>query len=58
LAKINFESYGGVEWVYWSDEYWEIRPFPEPATLGASFGVIGLGLFAWEKRKRSRPPTQ
>jgi len=54
LARINFEGYGGAEWVYWSDEYWEIRPFPEPATTGAILGAVGLGLVAYRRRKRLR----
>jgi len=54
LARINFEGYDApAQWVYWSDEYWEIKPFPEPATYGAIFGVVGLGLWRWRKRKRA-----
>jgi len=54
LSHIYFEDYGspGATWVYWSDEYWEIRPFPEPSTYGAIFGVVGLGLFAWRKKRK------
>jgi len=55
LARINFEGYGDAQWVYWSDEYWEIRPLnndPEPATTGAILGAVGLGLVIWRRRKR------
>jgi len=53
LARIWFEGYGGpgAEWVYWNDEYWEIRPFPEPTLYGAAFGVIGVGLVVWRKKR-------
>jgi len=54
LAHINFEGYDApATWVYWSNDYWEIRPAPEPTTYGAILGAIGLGLFFWQKRKRS-----
>jgi len=53
LSRIKFEGYTDpAVWVYWSNEYWEIRPMPEPSTYGAIFGVIGLGLWGWKKRKR------
>jgi len=56
LARIKFEGYGDApaQWVYWSDEYWEIRPFPEPPTYGAIFGMAGLGLVIWRRRKRKQ----
>jgi len=63
LARIRFEGYdpdeGGAtaQWVYWGfdeegTEYWEIRPFPEPATYGAILGLLGLGLSVWRRWKR------
>jgi len=54
LARIYFEGYGGpgAEWVYWNDDYWEIRPFPEPTFYGVLFGVVGLGLVTYRHRKR------
>jgi len=54
LARINFEGYGDAQWVYWSDEYWEIKPMaaePEPATTGAVLGAVGLGLVIWRRRR-------
>jgi len=56
LSRIWFEGYGGpgAEWVYWSTDYYEIRPFPEPSTYGAIFGVVGLGLVAYRRRSRKR----
>jgi len=55
LSRIYFEHYGspGAVWEYWSDEYWQIKPFPEPTTYGAIFGVIGLGVFTWRRRRRA-----
>jgi len=56
LARINFEGYGDAHWVYWSDEYWEIKPMtadPEPATTGAILGVAGLGLVIWRRRRQT-----
>jgi len=60
LARINFEGYGEAQWIYWSDEYWEITPFPEPTTYGALLAAVGLGLWAWQKRrqKQSLTPTR
>jgi len=53
LSRIKFEGYTDpAVWVYWSNDYWEIRPMPEPSTYGAIFGIVGLGLWSWKKRKR------
>jgi len=56
LARINFEGYGDAQWVYWSDEFWEIKPMaadPEPATTGAILGAVGLGLVIWRKKRQA-----
>jgi len=60
LEKIRFEGESwkqvGVRDYNW--EYWEIgvgddfSKLPEPATYGAVFGVVGLGLVIWQKRRR------
>jgi len=53
LARIKFEGYTDpAVWVYWSSDYWEIRPMPEPTTYGAILGAVGLGLITWRKRRR------
>jgi len=53
LSRINFEGYDApAQWVYWSDQYWEIKPFPEPTFYGAILGAVGLGLVIWQRRKR------
>jgi len=57
LARINFEGYDApAQWLYWSDEYWEIKPMPEPSTYGAIFGVMGIGLWGWKRRRRAALP--
>jgi len=57
LSRIWFEGYDGpgAQWVYWSDEYWEIKPFPEPSTYGAILGVLGLGLVTWRRKRWASP---
>jgi len=55
LARIKFEGYDTpAEWVYYNNDYWEIRPMaePEPATTGAILGVVGLGLVVWRKKRK------
>jgi len=53
LSRINFEGYDTpAQWVYWSNEYWEIKPFPEPSTYGAILGAVGFGLVIWRRRRR------
>jgi len=55
LARINFEGYDApAQWVYWSDEYWEIKPMPEPSTYGTILGAVGLGLFICAKRRTAK----
>jgi len=57
LARINFEGYDApAQWLYWSDEYWEIKPMPEPSTYGAIFGMLGIGLVAYRRRNRKDTP--
>jgi len=57
LNQIYFEGYGSAKW-HWHDlgssygDYWQITPFPEPATYGAILGAIGLGLWGWRRRRR------
>jgi len=55
LNKIDFmgQPKRGIGLIDRSD-YWEIVPWktPEPATYGAIFGAIGLGLVVWRKRRR------
>jgi len=54
LSRINFEGYDApAQWVYWSDEYWEIKPFPEPTFYGAILGVVGIGLITCRKKRRT-----
>jgi len=57
LSQIHFEGYGPARWephdLNGFDDYWQITPFPEPATYGAILGVVGLGLWRWRKRKRA-----
>jgi len=58
LARIKFEGYTDpAVWVPWSGDLWEIRPMPEPSTYGAIFGIVGLGLWGWKKRKRASVPN-
>jgi len=57
LPQIHFEGYGPARWephdLNGFDDYWQITPFPEPTTYGALLAAVGLGLWAWKKRKRS-----
>jgi len=62
--RIEFEGYGFLYIAHYNEDYYEITPFPrtnvtyypEPSTYGAIFGVIGLGLLAWRRRKQ--PPLR
>jgi len=58
LSQIYFEGYGFAQ--SWeahglSDfgDYWQVTPFPEPSTYGSILGAVGLGLWAWKRRKYS-----
>jgi len=57
LPQIHFEGYGPARWephdLNGFDDYWQITPFPEPSTYGAIFGVMGVALVVWRKRRRS-----
>jgi len=55
LKRLVFEGYSAKKagLRHYSSDYWEIGPgFPEPATYGAVFGTVGLGLALWRKRRR------
>jgi len=53
LPYITFEGYGqGARFRDYDSDFYEIVPFPEPATYGAMLGAAGLGLVFWRKRKR------
>jgi len=52
LNQIWFDGYGPARWIPYDNDYWQIVPAPEPATYGAILGGLGLGIFAWRKRKR------
>jgi len=55
LPYITFEGYErGARFRDYDGDYFEIVPFPEPATYGAIFGVAGLGIVLLRKRKRRR----
>jgi len=58
LGQIDFAGYGPARWVPYDNDYWLITPFPEPSTYGALLGVVGLGLWAWRKRKTQNRSTE
>jgi|GEM_PF-521436 len=56
LERIGSQGYPSykVELREYDSNYWQIVPrLPEPATYGAIFGAVGLGLAVWRKRRRS-----
>jgi len=60
LSKIKFEGWGDAQAGVreYDNDYWQIGPgFPEPATYGAIFGAVGLGLAIWRKRWRLAEPV-
>jgi len=58
LPYITFEGYAqGARFRYYDADYYEIVPFPEPATYGAMLGGAGLGLVFLRKRTRRRVGT-
>jgi len=59
LSQIYFEGYGWAE--SWEEhglsdfgDYWQITPFPEPATYGAILGAVGIGLWKWRTCRRKK----
>jgi len=40
----------------YNKDYWELTTAPEPATYGAIFGALGLGIAIYCKRRPSEPP--
>jgi len=57
LSRVEFVGYGPAFFRDWNSEYYLMTPAPEPATYGAILGAVGLGLWAWQ-RKRRRTPTR
>jgi len=61
LQNIRFEGYENFPniWRRYDANYYQITPFgsqiPEPSTYGAILGTVGLGLWAWRRRKRAVP---
>jgi len=56
LSKIKFEGqedkYAGLK--DYNSDYWQIGPgFPEPTSYGATFGIMGLGLSVFRRRRLS-----
>jgi len=55
LSQILFDGYQDfpVLAIDYDAAYFQITPFhaPEPATYGAILGAVGIGFFAWRKRK-------
>jgi len=54
LERITFEGYGPALLRDWDSTFYQITPMPEPATYGAILGAVGLGLWGWRKKHRSR----
>jgi len=55
LSRIWFEGWDpGAKLRDYNPSHWEIVPLgaPEPSTYGAILGAMGLGLWAWRKRRR------
>jgi len=57
LKRIAFQGYlpGRTHLEHYNEDYWAISGTPEPATYGAIFGVVGIGLVV--RRKKSRIGT-
>jgi len=51
LKRIAFKEYlpGRTQLEDYNKDYWAISGTPEPATYGATFGVVGIGLVVWRK---------
>jgi len=56
LQNIRFEGYENytVQWIRYDNNFYQITPFPEPATTGAILGAAGIGLWIWRKRRRQQ----
>jgi len=54
LGRIQFEGYASGNWELqdFSNDYWQITPFPEPSTYGAILGAVGTGIFAYRRKRR------
>jgi len=54
LTKMAFGGYdpNAIHLEEFDAEYWSISATPEPATYGAIFAAIGLGLWKWKCRQR------
>jgi len=50
LGQILFADYGAARLVDFDEHYFQITPFPEPATYGAIFGLVGLALWGFGKK--------
>jgi len=52
LKKIRFLGYApnDLHLEEFNKDYWTISGAPEPATYGAVFGMLGLGIFIYRKR--------
>jgi len=57
LKKIAFEGYlpGRTHLEDYNRDYWAISGTPEPSVYGAVLGSVGVGLFAWRKKRRGAP---
>jgi len=51
LGQIIFGDYGAARLVGFDEHYFQITPFPEPATYGAIFGLVGLALWGFRKKQ-------
>jgi len=57
LTKMTFAGYdrNNIHLEEYDSEYWSISSTPEPTTYGALLGAIGLGLWAWKRKRREMP---
>jgi len=61
LSRIIFDGYQDfpVLAIDYDANYYQITPFhaPEPSTTGAILGAVGIGLVAWQRRRRANEPA-
>jgi len=64
-AKLNQIVFEGYQDYYptlkdYDKDYWQITPWgaPEPSTYGAILGAVGIGLWAWRKRRETIKTTR